>query len=250
MNAAVKVCFFTLLLAASLPVHGGDIRGSSDEGKVTPLSIKNTDNMPEARTGRNSLARDSVLKGERGKGTDRKVASAKKKKKSRSVATGKKGKKPVKKPEVLKKNHKGDGVSAGRSTLPADDIRSREAVKKQGAEQNIADLIQGSYSVRIYGKKMRRPAGASGDEGPGYSFVFKSDGTGTVVMDDPAKKGRPFRWRYEGNAVILEVLDSRGYAVNTLRFPVIISRDSVIFEKSDVRYGDVNATRWEIRKSQ
>jgi hypothetical protein len=67
-------------------------------------------------------------------------------------------------------------------------------------------------------------------------------------MDDPSLTDLKLRWHVEGNALIVEELDSRGYLSLRLRFLFLQTEGTVIFEKSDVQYGDVNATRREIVK--
>jgi hypothetical protein len=82
-----------------------------------------------------------------------------------------------------------------------------------------------------------------------YKYIFMRDGTGIVDMDDPAGSDMRFRWHVEGNVLILEELDARGYVSKKLRFMFLQTAGTVLFEKSDVQYGDVNAARWEIIRS-
>ena len=110
----------------------------------------------------------------------------------------------------------------------------------------FGELIEGTYIVREYGRVTFDRRRSSDDTTAPFKYIFMRDGTGTVDMDDSAASDIKFRWHVEGSALILEELDARGYVAKKLRFMFLQTAGTVLFEKSDVQYGDVSAKRWEI----
>lgn len=116
-------------------------------------------------------------------------------------------------------------------------------------DASFGELIEGTYTVKEYGRVTADTRRSADDTTAPFRYVFTRDGTGTVDMDDPALADMKFRWHVEGNALILEELDARGFIVNRLRFMFLQAGGTVIFEKSDVKYGDVTGRRLEITRS-
>lgn len=117
------------------------------------------------------------------------------------------------------------------------------------ADITFGELIEGTYSVKEYGRVQPGTRRSADDTTAPFKYVFFRDGTGTIDMDDSTLTDRKLRWHVEGSALILEELDASGYVSKRLRFMFLQTAGTVIFEKSDVQYGDVNAARWEIIKS-
>lgn len=116
-------------------------------------------------------------------------------------------------------------------------------------DATFGELIEGTYTVKEYGRVTPGSRRSADDMTVPFKYIFMRDGTGIVDMDDPAVIDMKFRWHVEGNALILEELDARGYVSKKLRFMFLKTAGTVLFEKSDVQYGDVKASRWEIIRS-
>lgn len=113
----------------------------------------------------------------------------------------------------------------------------------------FGELIEGTYIVREYGRVTSDTRRSADDTTAPFRYKLFRDGSGTVDMDDPVLADLKLRWHVEGNAVIVEELDSRGYVTLKFRFLFLQTEGTVIFEKSDVQYGDINACRREIVRS-
>jgi len=111
---------------------------------------------------------------------------------------------------------------------------------------SFGELIEGTYIVKEYGRATFDTRRSADDTTAPFRYIFMRDGTGTVDMDDSTLTDMMFRWHVEGNALILEELDARGYVAKKLRFMFLQTAGTILFEKSDVQYGDVSAKRWEI----
>lgn len=135
---------------------------------------------------------------------------------------------------VLMRLLRDSGAADGRVTVP--DI-------------SFGELIEGAYTVKQYGRATADTRPSADDTTAPFRYIFMRDGTGKVDMDDPSAADMKFKWHVEGNALILEELDARGFVSNRLRFMFLQTAGTVIFEKSDVQYGDVTGRRLEITRS-
>ena len=156
----------------------------------------------------------------------------------------KKNKKPLKK--TVSKRKTGENKT-GKN---AKGIQEKSALQEGSvSDLSIGEFIEGAYTVKQYGRITSDTGRASGDTTAPYRYIFRRDGTGTVDMNDPAVPDMKFRWHIEGNALILEELDIRGFVTKRLRFMFLKKAANIVFEKSDVQYGDPSAKRWQIIKS-
>lgn len=114
------------------------------------------------------------------------------------------------------------------------------------SDVTFGEIIEGTYLVKEYGRVTSDTRRSADDTTAPFRYIFMRDGTGTVDMDDPAVADMKFRWHVDGNALILEELDARGYVTRKLRFMFLQTAGTVFFEKSDVQYGDVSGKRLEI----